>query len=296
MRAYLEDAHPRGPARNSHGTALASQTGAGIHPAFARGPAQGGRMGKQFEGKVALVTGGASGIGLATAVAFAREGARVVVADVSEKEEQKVADLIRKAGGQPAFHVCDVTQSYQVRNVIDMILENFGRLDFACNDAGIEGATAATAESSEENWDRVLAVNLTGAYLCTKYEIQAMLKGGGGSIVNISSIAGMIGFEGSGAYVASKHGLIGLTRTAALEYAKRNIRVNAICPGVIQTPMIDRATGGKADAAAGFAAMEPIGRFGQPEEVASAVLWLCSSGASFTTGAIIPVDGGWTAK
>jgi NAD(P)-dependent dehydrogenase (short-subunit alcohol dehydrogenase family) len=253
-------------------------------------------MARQFEGKVALVTGGASGIGLATAVAFAREGARVVVADVQEQAEREVADRIRQAGGQSAFHVCDVSKSRQVRNVIDLIMQNFGRLDFACNDAGIEGATGETAESGEENWARVLDVNLTGAYLCTKYEIQAMLKTGGGSIVNIASIAGQVGFAGAGAYVASKHGVLGLTKTAALEYAKRNIRVNAICPGVISTPMIDRATHGDPAASAQFAAAEPIGRLGKPEEIASAVLWLSSPGAAFTTGIALTIDGGWTAQ
>ena len=254
-------------------------------------------MNRQFEGKVALVTGGASGIGLATAIAFAKEGARVMVADVDEKEERKVCDLIRKEGGQAAFHACDVSQSYQVRKVVDMVMENFGRLDFACNDAGIEGAAAATAESSEENWARTLDVNLTGAYLCMKYELQAMLKAGnGGAIVNISSIAGLVGFSGMGAYVASKHGLVGLTKAAALEYAKQNIRVNAVCPGVIQTPMIDRFTHGDAATAAQLAQGEPMGRLGNPAEIASAVLWLCSAGASFTTGQALAVDGGWVAQ
>lgn len=254
-------------------------------------------MAKALEGKVALVTGGASGIGLATALAFAREGAQVVVADVQDKADHKVGDLIRKEGGHVAFHACDVSQSYQVRNVMDMIMENFGRLDFACNDAGIEGQPAATAESSEENWTRTLDVNLTGAYLCMKYEIQAMLKAGhGGSIVNIASIAGLVGFAGMGAYVASKHGLVGLTKAAALEYAKQGIRVNSVCPGVIQTPMIDRFTHGDPATQANLAAGEPMGRIGRPEEIASAVLWLCSAGASFTTGQALAVDGGWVAQ
>jgi NAD(P)-dependent dehydrogenase (short-subunit alcohol dehydrogenase family) len=253
-------------------------------------------MTRQFEGKVALVTGGSSGIGLATALAFSREGAKVVIADVQEGNERKVSDLIRREGGQAVFHECDVSQSYQVRNVVEMILENFGRLDFACNNAGIEGTQVATADSDEAQWSRILEVNLTGTYLCMKHEIPAMLRNGGGAIVNISSIAGLAGFAGMGAYVSSKHGMLGLTKTAALEYATRGIRVNAICPGVIQTPMIERLLEGDPGLRAQLTAGSPMGRFGRPEEIAAAVTWLCSTGSSYATGQHLTIDGGWSAQ
>jgi NAD(P)-dependent dehydrogenase (short-subunit alcohol dehydrogenase family) len=253
-------------------------------------------MAKQFDKKVALVTGGASGIGLATAVAFAREGARVVVADTQEAAERSVADAIRKEDGEFLYHVCDVSHPAQVQGLIARAMETFGRLDFAVNNAGIEGATAFTADGDEANWDRVLGVNLKGAWLCMKHEIPAMLKGGGGCIVNVASIAGIVGFAGSAPYVASKHGLVGITRCAALEYAKQGIRVNAVCPGVIQTPMIDRVVHGNPDMAAYLAGAEPIGRFGTPEEIAAAILFLCSPGAAFVVGHPMVVDGGWVAQ
>jgi NAD(P)-dependent dehydrogenase (short-subunit alcohol dehydrogenase family) len=253
-------------------------------------------MTRQFEGKVALVTGGSSGIGLATALAFAREGAKVVIADVQEGNERTVSDLIRREGGQAVFHECDVSQSYQVRNVVEMILENFGRLDFACNNAGIEGKQVATADSDEAQWSRILEVNLSGTYLCMKHEIPAMLRNGGGAIVNISSIAGLAGFAGMGAYVASKHGMLGLTKTAALEYATQGIRVNAICPGVIQTPMIERLLESDPGLRAQLTAGSPMGRFGRPEEIAAAVTWLCSTGSSYATGQHLTIDGGWSAQ
>jgi len=253
-------------------------------------------MERQFEGKVVMVTGGASGIGLATSLAFAREGAQVVIADLQEQEEKKVADLIRREGGQAVFHACDVSQASQVRNVMNMILENFGRLDFACNDAGVEGATDLMGDKDEKEWSRIIGINLTGVYLCMKHQIPAMLRSGGGAIVNIASIAGLVGFGGMAAYVASKHGVVGLTKTVALDYAKQGIRVNAVCPGVIQTPMIDRFVQGDPEKLAALASGEPMGRVGKPEEIASAVLWLCSPGSSFTTGHAMVVDGGWTAQ
>lgn len=250
----------------------------------------------QFENKVVLVTGGASGIGLATAVAFAREGARVVVADVQEKEERAVSDAIRKVKGEFIFHLCDVSQPLQVQGLISRIMETYGRLDIAVNNAGIEGRPSPITDGDEANWDRVLSVNLKGAWLCMRHEIPAMLRFGAGAIVNVASIAGVVGFAGSAAYVASKHGLVGLTRTAALEYAKQGIRVNAVCPGVVRTPMVERFTQGDKAKEDMLAAGEPVGRMGTPEEIASAILYLSSPGASFVTGHALVVDGGWVAQ
>ena len=253
-------------------------------------------MVRQFENKVVLVTGGASGIGLATAAAFLREGAKVVVADTQEQEEKAVAAILRKEGGEFLFHVCDISKPLQVQGLIARIMKTFGRLDIAVNNAGVVGKPALTADYDEAEWDRVLAVNLKGTWLCMKNEIPAMLRNGGGSIVNTASIAGVVGFQGSAAYVASKHGMIGLTRTAALEYAKQGIRVNAVCPGVIQTPMVEGYVQGDPAKSAALAALEPVGRMGQPEEIAAAILFLTSPGASFVTGHPLIVDGGWVAQ
>ena len=253
-------------------------------------------MEKQFKGKSALVTGAASGIGRATALAFAHEGAKVLVADVQDKEGRETCDLIRKDGGEAAFFHCDVSQPAQVESMVDKAVEIFGRLDFACNNAGIEGASAPTADYEEKEWDRVIAINLKGVWLCMKHEIPRMLKQGGGSIVNLSSIAGLVGFQGISPYVASKHGVIGMTEVAALEYAKQGVRVNAISPGVIHTAMIDRFTGGDKAVEAQFSQSTPMGRMGKSEEIASAVIWLCSEGAGFTTGHALVIDGGWTAQ
>ncbi|MGE3608281.1 MAG: SDR family oxidoreductase [Bacteriovoracaceae bacterium] len=246
-----------------------------------------------FKQKVVIITGAGSGIGKATAIAFAKEGAKVVVSDINETQGKEVLEEIKRNQGEAIFIKCDVSSDQDVKNLIDKTIETFGRLDFAYNNAGIEGAPCSTTECSIENWDKTINTNLKGVWLCMKYEIPAMLKNGGGSIVNCSSIAGLIGFEAIPAYVASKHGVIGLTQTAALEFAKKNIRVNAVCPGVIHTPMLDRFTQG--DEAA-MAAQAPVGRVGKPEEIADSVLWLCSDKASYVTGQAIAVDGGWTSR
>lgn len=253
-------------------------------------------MAGQLEGKVALVTGGSSGIGRATALAFARAGAKVVVSDVAVQGGEETARLIREAGGDAVFIRTDVSQPDEVEALIRQAVETYGRLDCAFNNAGIEGESAPTAECSLENWQRVLAINLTGVWLCMRYEIAQMLRQGGGAIVNTASVAGLVGFRGIPAYVASKHGIVGLTRTAALEYATAGIRVNAVCPGVIQTPMIERFTAGNPAALQQLLALEPIGRLGRPEEVAEAVVWLCSDAASFVTGHALAVDGGLVAQ
>lgn len=251
-------------------------------------------MKNQMESKVALVTGGSFGIGRATAIAFAREGAQVAVADWIEDNE--TIELIRKTGGEALFIKCDVSNADDVKAMVQQTVVSFGRLDFAFNNAGIEGAMGPTAECTDENWAKTISVNLTGIWQCMKYEIPEMQKVGGGSIVNCASVAGLVGFPGLPAYVASKHGVIGLTKTTALEYVKQGIRVNAVCPGVIKTPMIDRVTGKDKEVEKAFEDKEPIGRMGEPEEVAEAVIWLCTKGASFVTGHAMAIDGGWVAQ
>lgn len=251
-------------------------------------------MENTFKNKVALVTGGSSGIGRATALAFARKGAKVVIADWVENLE--TIDMIENSGGDAFFVKCDVSKTDDVKMLIEKTISIFGRLDFAFNNAGIEGTSALTQDCSEENWDKTIGINLKGIWLCMKYEIPEMLKIGKGVIVNCSSVGGLVGFQGLPAYVASKHGVIGLTKTAALEYAKLGIRVNVVCPGVIQTPMIDRLTGKKKESIEQFTGLEPVGRFGEPEEIANAVVWLCSDEATFVTGLAMPVDGGFVAQ
>jgi NAD(P)-dependent dehydrogenase (short-subunit alcohol dehydrogenase family) len=245
---------------------------------------------------VVFITGASTGIGRATALAFGNSGAAVVVADVNETAGATTAQEIIKNGGISLFVKCNVSSDHDVKNAIENTIEKFGRLDFAFNNAGIEGDQGPTPDCSEENWDRVLGINLKGVWLCMKYQIPEMLKQGSGAIVNCSSIAGLVAFAGIPAYVASKHGVLGLTKTAAMENAKLNIRVNAVCPGVIQTPMIDRFTHGEAQIQRQLVAGEPVGRVGQPEEVAAAVLWLCSEQSSFVTGHNLVVDGGWVAQ
>ena len=249
-----------------------------------------------FKDKVALITGGSSGIGKATALAFAREGAKVAIADVQVDEGHALAQQIRDDGGEAEFILSDMSKPSDIETMVKIVVESFDRLDFAFNNAGVEGDQGNTVDCTEENWNKVININLKGVWLCMKHEIPEMLKSGGGVIINCSSIAGLVGFPNMPAYVASKHGLVGLTKTAALENAKENIRVNAVCPGVIDTPMIDRYTHGNEGVEAQLAAGEPVGRVGQPEEVAEAVLWLCSEKASFVTGHAMAVDGGWVAQ
>jgi NAD(P)-dependent dehydrogenase (short-subunit alcohol dehydrogenase family) len=248
----------------------------------------------QFAGKVAFVTGAANGIGRAAALAFAREGASVAVADVSENGNQQTARMIEELGGRALAVACNVTRAEDVRRALDRTVQAFGRLDFAFNNAGVEQPITATADLSEEAWDRIVAINLRGVFLCMKYQVPLMLKQGGGAIVNTSSGAGVRGFKGQAAYAAAKHGVIGLTKCAALDYAASNVRVNAVCPGIIDTPMMGRFTGGTPEGQQRVIAQEPVGRMGKPEEIAAAVVWLCSDVAAFVVGHAMVIDGGQT--
>jgi NAD(P)-dependent dehydrogenase (short-subunit alcohol dehydrogenase family) len=247
-----------------------------------------------FEGKVAFVTGAANGIGRATALAFAREGANVVVADVSNQGNHETGRMVEELGGRVLVVSCDVTRAEDVKSALDKTIEAFGRLDFAFNNAGIEQPVTPTADLTQEQWDRIIDVDLRGVFLCMKYEIPLMLKQGGGAIVNTSSGAGVKGIAGQAAYCAAKFGIIGLSKAAALDYAKWNIRVNAVCPGIIETPMMDRFSGGTPEGRGRVIAQEPVGRMGRPEEIAAAVVWLCSDAAGFVVGHAMVIDGGQT--
>jgi NAD(P)-dependent dehydrogenase (short-subunit alcohol dehydrogenase family) len=249
---------------------------------------------ERFAGKVAFVTGAANGIGRAAAIAFAREGASVAVADVSEKGNLETVRMIEDLGGRAFALRCDVTRAEDVRAALRKTIEAFGRLDFAFNNAGIEYTIQPAADISEDEWDRIVAVDLRGVFLCMKHEIPLMREQGGGAIVNTSSGAGVKGFKGGAAYVAAKHGVIGLTKAAALDYAASNIRINAVCPGIIDTPMMDRFSGGTPEGRQAVIAQEPVGRMGKPEEIGAAVVWLCSDAAAFVVGHAMVIDGGQT--
>ncbi len=241
---------------------------------------------------VALVTGGNSGIGRATALAWAREGARVVIAARRIRECEEVVEHIKRIGGEALSVQTDVAKPTDVEALIKKTIEAFGRLDWSCNNAGIEGTRGSITECTEEDWDRVIDINLKGVWLCMKYEISQMLKQEGGAIVNVSSVNGFIGTAGFAPYAASKHGVIGLTKSAAKGYAKEGIRVNVICPGSIDTPMIERVDGGPVLPDSWRIGRTPMGRIGTPEEIAEAVVWLCSEKASYVTGHSMIVDGG----
>jgi len=247
-----------------------------------------------MRGKVAIVTGAASGIGRATAELFAVHGTSVVIADRDTDGAEETLEQIKKKGETGLALEVDVSDEAQIKMMVAKTIERFGRLDYACNNAGIEGEQAFTVDCTAENWRNIITINLEGTWWCMKYEIPEMLKGSGVAIVNISSIAGLLGMAGIPAYVASKHAINGLTKTAALEYADQGVRVNAVCPGAIQTPMIDRFVGEEDEERQELMAAHPMGRFGRPEEVAEAVVWLCSEKASYITGQTLAVDGGYT--
>jgi NAD(P)-dependent dehydrogenase (short-subunit alcohol dehydrogenase family) len=253
-------------------------------------------MAGRVENKVALITGGGSGIGRATALLFGREGAKVMVADYDPEGGEHTVKTIKETGGAAVFHAADVSNPQDVDGLMHKVVETYGRLDCAFNNAGIEGQGGETPECSLDNWNRVIAINLTGVFLCMKYEIPLMLKHGGGSIVNTASAAGLVGLAGGSAYVAAKHGVAGLTKTAALEFAQKGIRVNAVCPGFIRTPMVERVLDKGTISEEQIFASEPMHRMGKPEEIAEAVLWLCSDASSFVTGLPMPVDGGYVAQ
>lgn len=249
-----------------------------------------------FTGKVALVTGGSSGIGRASAIAFAHKGAKVVVASRRAEEGEETVKLVKEAGSDGFFVKTDVTQAADVQAMVEQTISRYGRLDYAFNNAGIEQAPSPLNEQTEETFDQIIDINVKGVWLSMKYEIPQMLKNGGGAIVNMSSVAGLVGVAGAPIYVASKHAVVGLTKSIALEYAKEGIRVNAVSPGAIETDMFDRFVKDNPQAREQMTAMHPLGRTGKSEEIANAVVWFCSDEAAFVTGQILALDGGFTAQ
>lgn len=245
--------------------------------------------------KVALVTGGASGIGRNSALLFAREGNRVVVSDIDVEGGEQTVQQIQDKNGEAIFVKTDVSEPQECQALVEKVVETYGRLDYACNNAGISGEENPTADYSIENWQRTINTNLSSIFYCLKYQIPAMLKQGGGAIVNMASILGQVGFATAPAYVAAKHGIIGLTKTAALEYSQQGVRVNAVGPGFIHTPMISNLEEDQ-ETRQMLVSLHPIGRLGKPAEVAELVVWLCSERASFITGAYYPIDGGYLAR
>lgn len=254
-------------------------------------------MYKELKDNVAVVTGAATGIGRHTAVAFAKAGAKVTIADVNTEKLQETLSMIERADGTGLMVKTDVSNPKQVEEMVQKTMDEFGKLNYACNNAGIGGEMKNTADYTDKDWDRLMGVNLKGPWLCMKYEIPAMLENGGGSIINMASILGTVGFAQAGLYTASKHGLVGLTKAAALEYAPEHIRINAIGPGFIDTPMLEEAgITTDPDTEKSIVGLHPIGRLGTPDEIANAVLWLASNNSSFVTGHTLLVDGGYTAR
>ena len=249
-----------------------------------------------FKDKVALVTGAASGLGLATAKAFAESGAAVVLADWNENAVRSAAEELANKGHKTLAIQCDVADDAHVEAMVDQTVATFGRLDAAYNNAGVQNTVAEAADATRDDFDRVISINLRGVWSCMKFELRQMLKQEGGAIVNCSSIGGLVGGPKRGTYQASKHGVLGLTKSAALDYAARGIRINAVCPGIIHTSMLDRMMATQADALNAMLNDVPIGRLGRPEEIASAVLWLCSDAASLMVGHALVVDGGYTIR
>jgi len=252
-------------------------------------------MSDLLKNKVALITGGASGIGRATAHIFAREGAKTVLADMDTTQGEETTHEICKTGGEAIFVKTDVSKSAAVEALVQKTIDTFGQLDCAFNNAGIFGRSALLADFTEDDWDQLIDINLKGVWLCMKYEIPHMLERGG-SIVNASSVSGLVGSKSSPLYAASKHGVTGLTRTAALQYADKNIRVNCTCPGAIHTPMLEHIFSHNPANREKYTAAAPLGRLAKPEEVAEAVAWLCSDASGYITGVALPVDGGWVAQ
>lgn len=253
-------------------------------------------MTRQFTGKVALVTGGASGVGRATALQLGREGASVVVADIDQAGGEETSQIVSADGRDAVFVRANVGVAAEVEAMVAVALQEYGRLDLAINNAGVLGSGASMIDFAEGDWDEVMGVNLKGVWLCMKHEIPAMMQAGGGAIVNMSSIAGLVGSQHSPAYAASKHGVVGLSKTAALQYAPHNIRINCICPSAVVSPMLETLVTRNPQVGAKLKASHPGGRFASPAEIAEAAVWLCSDAASFVTGAALPVDGGYTAQ